>query len=72
MSKTDKTLRLKFRMNEPGFSWRETSYSENGVGPRYARWAKRYRSKRNRRSDYPVAQMSGRGWGYENIKLGAD
>lgn len=45
------------------FKW--TNQERNG-GAGYIRWAKRYRSKRNRRRDVPWQKMTGYGRGDEN------
>jgi hypothetical protein len=42
--------------------------AERGFGPSYVRWAKRYRSKKNRRRDIPIPQMRGHGYGEENYR----
>lgn len=47
------------------FRW---TNSEHGKGPKQIRWAKRYRSKRNRRRDVPHTSMRGYGYGEENYK----
>lgn len=48
------------------FKW---SNAEQGAGPGEVRWAKRYRSKRNRRRDVPHTSMRGYGYGEENYKF---
>lgn len=48
------------------FRW---SNAEQGVGPKEARWAKRYRSKRNRKRHNPHPGMRGYGYGFENIRF---
>ena len=83
MSKTDKTKPPSVRLRELGAEEREYtykgrplfvvpkdfnwSYRERGIGPKHAKWAKRYRSKKNRRRSVPFTQMRGHGWGEENI-----
>lgn len=84
MSKTDKTKPSRIRLREvdaeeyeynykgrttfsvpKDFKW---SYAERGVGPKEARWAKRMKSKKNRRKKIPWTQMRGHGYGQENLK----
>lgn len=81
MSKTDKTRPSWVRLREAGavesdrgrgyyhipsdFKW---TNSERNGGPGYIRWAKRYRSKKNRRRDVPFTKMTGYGWGEENYR----
>lgn len=84
MSKTDKTKPSHVRLREVGveefnythkgrstfsvprdFKW---SYAERGVGPKEARWAKRMKSKKNRRRVVPWTQMRGHGYGQENLR----
>lgn len=48
------------------FKWNN---SESAAGPKYIRWAKRQRSKRNRRRDVPWTKMTGMGYGDENYKF---
>lgn len=48
------------------FKW---THAEQGVGPKEIRWAKRYRSKRNRKRSVPHAAMRGYGYGFENVRF---
>ncbi len=48
------------------FKW---TNAEMGTGPKEARWAKRMRSKKNRRRDVPHRSMRGYGYGEENYKF---
>lgn len=48
------------------FKW---SNAEHGKDPKQIRWAKRYRSKRNRRRAVPHRAMRGYGYGEENYKF---
>lgn len=48
------------------FKWRN---DEKAAGPKFVRWSKRYRSKRNRRRDVPHQAMRGYGYGEENYKF---
>lgn len=48
------------------FKWNN---DERNGGPKYIKWAKRYRSKKNRKRQNPTTQMRGIGWGDENYRL---
>lgn len=56
---------------EPETEWWKTGRSnrDRGIGPKHAKWAKRMRSKKNRRREIPHEKMRGYGWGEENYKL---
>lgn len=47
------------------FKW---SNAESGPGPKFVKWAKRMRSKKNRRREIPHTSMRGYGWTDENYK----
>lgn len=84
MSKTDKTRPAWVRLEEIGaeaysysyrgrkvydvpsnFAW---SNSERGLGRGYVKWAKRNRSKKNRKRNVPHSSMRGYGYGFENYR----
>lgn len=85
MSKTDKTRPSWVRLKEVGAEEFEYTYrgrttfsvpkdfkwsnNERGFGRGYVKWAKRYKSKRNRRREVPLTQMRGHGYGEENYKF---
>lgn len=85
MSKTDKTRPCWVRLREIGAEEYESTYRgrstfsvpsdfrwsnrERGLGHKYVKWAKRYKSKANRRRPIPWEQMRGHGYGDENYRF---
>lgn len=49
--------------------YRNLSNKERGMGRKHVKWAKRYRSKRNRRRVEPHRSMRGYGYGEENYRF---
>jgi ribosomal protein L24E len=58
--------RRSFKKIPRDFKW--TNAERNRGGPGYIRWAKRYRSKKNRRREVPHTAMRGYGWSHENYR----
>lgn len=63
MSRTDKTKPLKYRVSEPGFTFRETTNTERTLlGRGGSKFYKRLSHKRTRRSPHARTKMSGHGY----------
>ena len=72
MSKSDNTKRLKFRMKESDFSWKDEKTHNRemlvGIGQGDTKKLKRLAHKKNRKRQNPVTKMSGYGYGEENYR----
>lgn len=66
MSRSDNTDPYLIRHKDKSAGY--TNAERLVVGPKAIKWAKRYRSKVNRRRRTPVAKMSGFGYSYENYR----
>lgn len=66
MAHTDKTD--PYQIRHKGDDQKFTNAERLVVGPDGIRFAKRYRSKKNRRRTVPLSKMSGYGYGYENYR----